>query len=99
MPMEVPDPSTVNCREAMIWWDVAKIALDSSAEFWQRGRRAARVSRCKLKSRRLLGLSLLGHLLGGCLGNFHERQLQAADHFDPQIVIFPRQIPARSLPQ
>jgi hypothetical protein len=31
-PMDVPEPSTVNWREGMGWWDVAKSFLDSSGD-------------------------------------------------------------------
>jgi hypothetical protein len=30
--MDVPEPRTVNCREAMVGWDDANSSLDSSGE-------------------------------------------------------------------
>src|SRR5271156_2839644 len=113
--MDVPEPNTVNCREAMVGWEVAKIALDSSPEVaaCSRAREKTNTDRiltwnqtvgaalrpARRRLGRLLRLSLLGHLLRGHFGNFHERELQAADHFNQQIVVFLRQIPARLFAQ
>ena len=85
----------------MVGWDVAKKVLSIHPANAGRSRytrtawrteitnHLSRITNARARAQ-LLRFRLLGHLFGGDFGDFHERQLQAADYFNQQIVVFLR---------
>src|SRR5579863_1586141 len=86
-PIDVPEPRMVSFSLDMIPRKADaknQVRTEKAICDWPcpAGRRARR--RNPLLS---LLLRLLGHGFRGSLGDFHKRQLQAADHFDQQIFV------------